>query len=53
MAYDPETGTVSEGEALEDALKSLREAVGSYLEEFHISIAGAAFVTTFSSQEHA
>jgi predicted RNase H-like HicB family nuclease len=53
LAYNPETGTVSEGETLEGALANLQEAVGLYLEEFPIAAAGAAFVTTFSVPEHA
>ncbi len=52
-AYNPETGTVSEGETLEGAVANLREAVGLYLEEFPLSARGAAFVTTFSIPEHA
>ena len=52
-AYNPETGTVSEGETLEGAVANLREAVGLYLEEFPLATPGAAFVTTFSIPEHA
>lgn len=52
-AYNPETGTVSQGETLEDAVASLREAVTLYLEEFPFSAAGASFVTTFSIPENA
>ncbi|MGL5117503.1 MAG: type II toxin-antitoxin system HicB family antitoxin [Beijerinckiaceae bacterium] len=33
-ALNPETGTVSEGESVEEALCNLREAVEVYLEEF-------------------
>ena len=52
-AYNPETGTVSEGETLEGALANLREAMGLYLEEFPLPAPGPAFVTTFSIPEHA
>lgn len=52
-AFNPETGTVSEGETLEGAVASLKEAVTLYLEEFPLSVAGPAFVTTFSLSEHA
>lgn len=33
-ALNPETGTVSEGETVEEAVGALREAVELYLEEF-------------------
>jgi predicted RNase H-like HicB family nuclease len=49
-ALNPETGTVSQGETIEQAVGSLREAVELYLEEFPFeSTSGrvAAFVTTF------
>jgi predicted RNase H-like HicB family nuclease len=52
-AYNPETGTVSEGDTLEGALESLREAVGLYLEEFPLTPGGPAFVTTISIAERA
>jgi hypothetical protein len=51
--YNPETGTVSEGETLESAVANLREAVVLYLEEFPLPATGAAFVTTVSIPEHA
>ena len=52
-AFNPETGSVSEGETIEEAVENLREAVGVYLEEFPLSVTGAAVVTTFSIPEHA
>ena len=52
-AYNPETGSVSEGETLESALENLKEAVGLYLEEFPLKVVGAAFVTTISLPEQA
>lgn len=33
-AFDPETGTTSQGETAEDAIANLREAVALYLEVF-------------------
>jgi predicted RNase H-like HicB family nuclease len=33
-ALNPDTGTVSEGETIEEALANLRKAVELYLEEF-------------------
>ena len=53
VAFNPETGTTTEGETIEDALANLREAVELFLEEFPIKIFGASFVTTFSVAEHA
>lgn len=46
-ALNPETGTVSEGETLEEALANLREATELYLEEFPMGPVGTPVVTTF------
>lgn len=46
-ALNPETGTTSEGETVEEALANLREATGLFLEEFPRPAAGHAIVTTF------
>ena len=45
-AYNPETGTVSEGETVEEAVANLREAVELYLEEFPLKSSGQPLVTT-------
>jgi predicted RNase H-like HicB family nuclease len=34
IAYNPETGTTTQGESLEEALANLQEATELYLEEF-------------------
>ncbi|MBE2237618.1 MAG: type II toxin-antitoxin system HicB family antitoxin [Caldilineaceae bacterium] len=34
VAFNPETGTTTQGESIEDALENLREATELYLEEF-------------------
>lgn len=47
VAFNPETGSTTQGETVEDALANLREAVELYLEEFSIQNVGAPFVTTF------
>tara|TARA_R110000851_G_scaffold225959_1_gene378719 strand:+ start:66 stop:266 length:201 start_codon:yes stop_codon:yes gene_type:complete len=47
-AYNPETGTTSQGESTEEALANLREAVELYLEEFPMKFDGAAIVTSFN-----
>ena len=53
VAFNPENGTTTQGETIEDALANLREAVELFLEEFPIKLLGASFVTTFSVAEHA
>ena len=52
-AYNPETGTTTQGETLDAALANLREAVILYLEEFPVILGAAPFVTTFAIPEHA
>jgi|TARA_R110001606_G_scaffold3223_3_gene13974 predicted RNase H-like HicB family nuclease len=47
-AYNPETGTTSQGESIEEALANLREAVELYLEEFPMKFDGAPIVTSFN-----
>ena len=34
VAYNPETGTTSEGESIDEALANLKQATSLYLEEF-------------------
>lgn len=53
VAYNPETGTASQGESVEEALANLREAVELYLEEFPLNATGAPLVTTIDVPEHA
>ena len=53
VAYNPETGTATQGDTLEEALANLREAVELYLEEFPLKPAGTPFVTMFDVKEHA
>lgn len=52
-ALNPETGTTTEGETVEEAIINLREAVELYLEEFPLKLAGAPLVTTITIAEHA
>jgi predicted RNase H-like HicB family nuclease len=47
VAYNPETGTTTQGESIEDALNNLREATEMYLEEFPISYSARPLLTTF------
>jgi predicted RNase H-like HicB family nuclease len=53
VAYNPETGTTSQGETLDEALANLREAVELYLEEFPMKLSGAPLVTTLTVLERA
>lgn len=53
VALNPETGTTTQGETVEEAVASLREATALYLAEFPLEAHGRAVVTTFSVPEHA
>jgi predicted RNase H-like HicB family nuclease len=46
-ALNPETGTTSQGESVEEAIANLREATELYLEEFPLKSSGQPLVTTF------
>jgi len=50
---NPETGTTTQGESIEEALTNLREATELYLEEFPLTVGGCALLTTFQVAEHA
>ena len=47
VALNPETGTTSQGETVEEALANLREATELYLEEFPLTVMGRSLLTTF------
>jgi predicted RNase H-like HicB family nuclease len=47
VALNPETGTTTQGDSVEEALANLREATELYLEEFPMSFAGRSLLTTF------
>lgn len=53
VAFNPETGTTTQGETVEEALANLREATELYLEEFPLVISGRALLTTFQIAAHA
>jgi predicted RNase H-like HicB family nuclease len=46
-ALNPETGTTSQGESVEEAIANLREATELYLEEFPLKWSGQPLITTF------
>ena len=47
VAFNPETGTTTQGESVSDAVSNLREATELYLEEFPLTHAGQPLLTTF------
>ncbi len=53
VAMNPETGTTTQGESVEEALENLREATELFLEEFPQSFVGRSLMTTFEVQAHA
>jgi predicted RNase H-like HicB family nuclease len=53
VAFNPETGTTSQGEDVSGAIENLREATELYLEEFPLTAAGNPLVTTFEVATHA
>lgn len=52
-AMNPETGTTSQGESVEEAITNLREATELFLEEFPQRVFGRPLVTTFEVAERA
>ena len=53
VAFNPETGTTTQGESIAEAVGNLREATELYLEEFHLQQTGQPLVTTFEVATHA
>jgi len=53
VAFNPETGTTTQGETVEEALASLREATELYLEEFPLIVTARPLLTSFEIAEHA
>ena len=52
-AMNPETGTTTQGEIIEEALVNLQEATELYLEEFPLELYGKPLLTTFDVHPHA
>jgi predicted RNase H-like HicB family nuclease len=48
VALNPETGTTTQGETVEQALANLKEATALYLTEFPMPSAGHPLVTMFT-----
>jgi predicted RNase H-like HicB family nuclease len=51
-ALNPETGTISQGDSVEEAITNLREATELYLEEFPLVVSGQPLITTFDVEVH-
>lgn len=52
VAFNPETGTTTQGDTIDEAVANLREATTAYLIEFPLSIGRAPLVTTFDISAH-
>ncbi len=50
-ALNPETGTTSQGETVEEAVANLKEATALFLEEFPLATSGNPVITIFSIPE--
>jgi predicted RNase H-like HicB family nuclease len=55
VALNPETGTTTQGETIEEAVANLQEATELFLAEFPLAagLRGHAVVTTFTVPAHA
>lgn len=53
VGFNPETGTTTQGDTVEETLANLREATELYLEEFPMSFTGRPLLTSFQIPEHA
>lgn len=52
IALNPETGTTTQGETIDEALANLQEATALYLEEFPQATYGKALMTTIDVPSH-
>ena len=53
VALNPETGTTTQGETVDEAVDNLREATALYLEEFGLTPHEAPLVTIFTVPQSA
>jgi len=53
VAMNPETGTTSQGDTIDEAIANLIEATTLFLEEFPLAVKGKPLITTFDIVEHA
>jgi predicted RNase H-like HicB family nuclease len=52
-ALNPETGSTTQGETVDEALANLTEATALYLEEFPVTSKGGSLLTTIEIAPHA
>ena len=48
VALNPETGTTTQGETVEEAIANLQEATALYLSEFPLATSGHPLITMFT-----
>ena len=53
VAFNPETGTTTQGETVEESLANLREATALYLDEFPMIMPYRPLLTTFEVAKYA
>ena len=53
VAFNPETGTTTQGDSIEEALLNLKEATELYLEEFPLTVSYRPLLTTFHVETYA
>ena len=53
VALNPETGTTTQGETIEEAIANLKEATALFLDEFPLVHRGRPLVTSFTIPAHA
>ena len=53
VALNPETGTTTQGETVEEAIANLTEATTLYLSEYPLPVSRHPLVTMFSVPAHA
>ena len=51
VAFNPETGTTTQGETVEDSVANLKEATELYLSEFPLPATGHPIITMFTIRE--
>jgi len=53
VALNPETGTTTQGDTIEESIANLKEATSLYIEEFPLLTKGHPLVSVFNIPEHA
>ncbi len=53
VALNPETGSTTQGETIDEAIANLKEATELYLEAFPMQSSGSSLLTTFDVAGHA